>query len=180
MLASADSGPCSEATTRASGWCLRNPSSQSVTRPRSAGLPQMRMSPTTCCSGWYGAAVAAVTANASAAAKIGPRPIAATAAAGVTSTFMSVELLQLLADVIRRNRRVGTVLLDDLLAFAREHEAQELAHLRIHRAARRLVDIDIGVARERIAAVGDVVLGHRDRGPAGRGRDREHLHIRIA
>src|SRR5258706_10391298 len=114
-----DSGPCSRATTRACGCRRRNPSSHSAMSPRSSGLPQMRMSPLTCCCGWYGAAVAAAAANASAAAKIGPRP-APGRRAGI-----SVELLQLLANGVCREVGVGTVLLDDFLAFAGEHEAQE-------------------------------------------------------
>src|SRR5258706_3811837 len=59
----------------------------------------------------------------------------------VVLLVISVELLQLLVDVRHRHRVVHAVVLDDLLALAAQAEAQELAHLRVERAAQRLVHV---------------------------------------
>src|SRR5256885_3927746 len=92
----------------------------------------------------------------------------------------SIQLLQLLADVACGDGEVRAVARDDLLPLAAEDEAEELAHLRIQRAARRLVDVDVRVARHRVAAVGDIVRGERNGGPVRRARHRNHLESRVA
>src|SRR5438128_11331168 len=92
----------------------------------------------------------------------------------------SVQLFQLLPDVGCGDGEVRAVPRDDLLPFAAEDEAEELAHLRIQRAARRLVDVDVRVARQRVAAVGDVVGGERYGGPVRRARHGDDLESRIA
>src|SRR6266404_6337210 len=74
----------------------------------------------------------------------------------------SIQLLQLLTDATCGEGEVRTVAGDDLLPFAAEDEPEELAHLGIERPARRLVDVDVCVPRQRVAAVGDVVGGERN------------------
>src|SRR5438132_8726131 len=92
----------------------------------------------------------------------------------------SIQLLQLLTHIGCGDGEVGAVARDDLLPLAAEDEAEELAHLRIQRAARRLVDVDVRVARHRVAAVGDIVRGERNGGPVRRARHRNHLESRVA
>src|SRR5438132_6076827 len=92
----------------------------------------------------------------------------------------SIQLLQLLTHIGCGDGEVGAVARDDLLRIAAEEEAEELAHLRIQRAARRLVDVDVRVARHRVAAVGDIVRGERNGGPVRRARHRNHLESRVA
>src|SRR5438105_7238653 len=92
----------------------------------------------------------------------------------------SIKLLQLLADVACGDGEVWAVARDDLLPFAAEDEAEELAHFRIQRAAWRLVDVDVGVARQRVAPICDVVGGERNGGAIRRARHRDDFEIWIA
>src|SRR5947209_9981681 len=57
--------------------------------------------------------------------------------------FASIQLLQLLAGVGCGDGEVRPVARDDLLPFAAEDEAEELADLRIDAVARRFVDVDV-------------------------------------
>src|SRR5258705_5306198 len=76
----------------------------------------------------------------------------------------SIQLLKLLADIAGGDGEVRAVARDDLLPFAAEDEAEELAYFRVQRAAGGLVDVDVRVARQRVAAVGDVVRRERNGG----------------
>src|SRR5512146_2261484 len=91
----------------------------------------------------------------------------------------SVDLLQLRLDVGLRQRAVDTLLVDDLLALTAQHEADELPHGRIERAPRRLVDIDVGVAAQRVASIAHVRRRQRDRRAVRRRRDRQDLDVGI-
>src|SRR2546430_2213513 len=99
---------------------------------------------------------------------------------GMDFMLASIQLLQLLADVACGDGEVRAVARDDLLSLAAEDEAEELAHLRIEGPARRLVDVDVRVARQRVAAVGDVVGGERNGGTIRGARDRDDLEPGIA
>src|SRR6267142_754295 len=90
-------------------------------------------------------------------------------------SWASVELFELFANVRSGQWRIDAGFLDDLLALAAQHEADELAHLRVHRAARRLVHVDISVSNQRIAAVLDVVGCELDGRAVGSLRQREDL-----
>src|SRR5205814_6051599 len=92
----------------------------------------------------------------------------------------SIQLFQLLADEAGGDGEVRTVARDDLLTFTAEDEAEEFAHLRIEGTARRLVDVDVRVARQRVAAVGDVVGGERNGRAIRRARDGNDLETWVA
>src|SRR5207237_6115268 len=92
----------------------------------------------------------------------------------------SIQLLHLLADVACGDGEVRAVARDDLLPFAAEDEAEELAHFRIQRAAWRLVDVDVGVARQRVAPICDVVGGERNGGATRRARPRADFEVLVA
>src|SRR5207237_7714792 len=91
----------------------------------------------------------------------------------------SIQLLQLLAHIGCGDGEVRAVARDDLLPFAAEDEAEELAHFRIQRAAWRLVDVDVGVARQRVAPICDVVGGERNGGAIRRARHRDDFGVWI-
>src|SRR5258706_10099264 len=171
MPAIAESDPWSVATTRACGWNLRKPAPQELTRLVSSGFPQMRISPFTVACGEYATSWAA-GATAAPAQRAAQRKSA-------WALIVSIELLQLLADVLRGKVRVRPVLLDDRLTLAREDEAQELAHFRIHCASRPLVHIDVGITSQRVTAIGHDVRRERDRRATVPGK-RDHLHVGIA
>src|SRR3989442_9280887 len=82
----------------------------------------------------------------------------------------SIQFLQLLADIGCGNGEVRAVARDDLLSFAAEDEAEELAYFWFQPAARRLVHVDVRVACQRVASVGDVVGGERNGGGVRRAR----------
>src|SRR5438477_11210660 len=178
MPAMVDSGPCSCSARWACGWCFRNPASQSLSKSRSSGLPQTRISPLTFCSGRYGAS-SAVGAPASALAPDKARKLAnATTFASVWAlgfTATLIELLQLFANVGSGNRRIHARLLDDFLALPAQHKPDEFPDFRIHRTCRRLVDVDIGVSSQRVASVLDVIGSERDGRALGSLRQRDHL-----
>src|SRR5207248_9044195 len=87
----------------------------------------------------------------------------------------SIQLVQLLTDVRCGDGEVRAVARDDLLPFAAEDEAEKLAYFWFQRAARRLVHVDVGVARQRAAPVGDVVAGERSGGGVRRARDGDRV-----
>src|SRR6266850_6788000 len=92
----------------------------------------------------------------------------------------SIQLLKLLADIAGGDGEVRAVARDDLLPFAAEDEAEELAYFRVQRAAGGLVDVDVRVARQRVAAVGDVVRRERNGGAVRRARDCDDLEVWMA
>src|SRR5438876_11881497 len=92
----------------------------------------------------------------------------------------SIQFLQLLADIGCGNGEVRAVARDDLLSFAAEDEAEELAYFWFQPAARRLVHVDVRVACQRVASVGDVVGGERNGGTVRRARHCDHFESRIA
>src|ERR1019366_7679752 len=89
----------------------------------------------------------------------------------------SIELLELLFQVSGLERIIVADLRDDLLALAAEDEAHEFAGARVKFSARRLIHVEIGVAAQRVGAVGDVVGGERHRGAAATRRDGEHSQV---
>src|SRR6185312_2780288 len=71
------------------------------------------------------------------------------------------------------------MLVDDLLSLAAQHEADELAHTRIERPARRLVHIDVRVTAQGIAAVADIRRGQGNRRSIRRRGDGENLDVGV-
>src|SRR5438067_430183 len=92
----------------------------------------------------------------------------------------SFQLLQLLTDIGCGNGEIRAVARNDLLSFAAEDEAEELAYFWFQRTARRLVHVDVRVACQRVASVGDVVGGEGSGGPARTTRRCGHFGPRIA
>src|SRR6202521_4967797 len=90
----------------------------------------------------------------------------------------SFQLAQLLFHDLGLQRNEHALIVDHLLTLLAEHELEELLYLGRQRLARRLVDIDVDVAAERVLVRVDVFHVRLVACPAFLRRELEHFHVR--